>query len=128
MAAIFNGVGAHWGVSSTTCTAFGTFKLQSRDHKKKSETEMVKDADGVTVSKIFFDPSQEATFEYIPTSATATGSVTPTMPAIGDKLTVADTIYPISASNWLVDEVSTKSSNTSVMKVTVQLSQYPQIT
>lgn len=128
MANIYKGVGVHWGVGSTTCTQFGTCKIQSRDHQLKSESETIKDAEGVTVTKIYYDPTQEITFEYIPTAASG-GVVTPTMPDIGTFITMSnDTAYTAIASKvFLVDDVSTKSSNTGVMRVTVKATHYPQI-
>lgn len=128
MANIYKGIGIHWGVSSSGCTAFGTMKLQTRDHTLKSESETIKDADGVTVSKIYYDPTQECTFEYIPSGASG-GAVTPTLPACGDVITVTDSAYTqVASTAWLVDDVSTKSSNTGVMRVTVKCTRYPSIT
>ena len=128
MANIYKGVGVHWGVTSTGATAFGTMRLQTRDHTRKTESELVKDADGVTVSKVFYDPTAEATFEYVATAASG-GAAAPTLPACGDVITVTDAVYTqIAGTNWLCDEVSTKSSNTSAMRVTVKCTQYPAIT
>lgn len=128
MANIYKGVGCHWGVSSSGAVAFGTMKLQTRDHSLKREMESVRDATGVTVAKIYYDPTQEATFEYIPSAASG-GTVTPTLPAIGDIVTVTDSVYTqVAATNWLVEDVSTKSSNTGVMRVTVRMVNYPEIT
>lgn len=125
---IYKGVGCHWGVSSSTVSTV-TGKFQSRDHSKKSETDAIKDGDGVTVGKVYFDPTEEASFEYIPTSVTVNGDLTPTLPAIGDLLTVTDTKYTaIAATNWLVEDVSTKSSNSAAMRVSLKLTKYPQIT
>lgn len=128
MANIYKGVGVHWGVTSSGATAFGTMKLQTRDHTLKSDMDTIRDADGVTVAKIYYDPTQEASFEYIPTGASG-GAVTPTLPTIGDVVTVTDSTYTqIAATNWLVDDVSTRSSNTGVMRVTIRMTRYPQIT
>lgn len=128
MANIYKGVGCHWGVTSSTATAFGTMKLQTRDHTLKSESETIKDADGVTVSKVYYDPTQEATFEYVATAVSG-GVAAPTLPACGDIFTVVDSVYTqIASTAWLVDDVSTKSSNTSAMRVTVKCTRYPSIT
>ena len=128
MANIYKGVGVHWGVVSSGATAFGTMKLQTRDHTLRSEMETVRNADGVTEAKVYYDPTQEATFEYIPSGASG-GAITPTLPAIGDVVTVTDSVYTqVAATNWLVDDVSTRSSNTGVMRVTVRMSRYPSIT
>lgn len=127
MANIYRGVGVHWGVGTTTAiVAFGTFKLQTRDYSKKSEMETLKDSTGVTVAKIYYDPTEEATFEYIPSAASG-GVAAPTLPAIGDLITVVDTVSGVAGTTWLCDDVSTKSSNTSCMRVTVRMTKYPEI-
>lgn len=133
MANIYKGIGIHWGVGSTTYTLTNG-KLQTRDHTKKSEMETVKDADGVTVQKTFYDPSEEATLEVVITGSAGTGNVTPVLPACGDIVTLTDTTYlAISGSAtgtnvWMVDDVSTKSSNTSAMRATFKLTRYMGIT
>ena len=129
MANTYKGVGVHWGVNSTTVTAFGTCKIQSRDHSKKSQSETIKDSEGVTVSKIYYDPTEEISFEYVPTTATG-GTATPTLPDIGTFITMSnDTAYTAIANKvFIVDDVSTKSSNTSAMRVTIKATYYPQIT
>jgi hypothetical protein len=129
MANVYHGVGVHWGTSSTTSTTLGTLKLQSRDHEKKSEMEAVKDGDGITVGKIYYDQMDEATFEYIPTSSTVNGTLTPTLPAIGDLISISDTTYTaIAGATWICESVSTKSSNTSALRATVKLVKYQSIT
>jgi len=125
---IYKGVGCHWGVGSTTAVvAFGTFKLQTRDYTRKSEMETIRDYEGTTVSKIYYDPTEEATFEYVVTAASG-GVAAPTLPAIGDVITVVDTVSGVGGTSWLCDDVSTKSSNTSCMRVTVKMTKYPSIT
>lgn len=126
----FKGVKIHWGVSSTTTSAFGTLTLQSRDHSRNADTDIVQDATGFAVNKTFFNYSDTATFEYIPTAAApGAGNVTPTVPEAGDMVTVVDSVYTqIAGTNWIVDSASTRSSNTSAMRVTVNLTRYPLIT
>ena len=133
MANVYKGVGCHWGVASTTYSMTNG-KLQSRDHSKKAATETIKDSDGVTISKIIFDPNEEATFEAVITGSAGTGTVVPVLPAIGDAVVVTDTVnFQISgsasgANTWLVDDVSTKSSNSSAMRVTIKLSRFTNLT
>jgi hypothetical protein len=128
MANVYTGVGIHWGVGSSGITSFGTFKLQTTDHTKKSKVEEITDGDGNTVGKVYYDLMEEGTFEYIPTGVSS-GSITPTLPNVGDKFTVTDTVYTqLAATNWLVDEVNIKRSNTSAMKVSVKCSKYAAIT
>lgn len=133
MANIYKGVGCHWGVGSTTYTLTNG-KLQTRDHGKKSEKESIKDADGVTVNVTYYDPNEEATFEVVTTGSAGTGNVIPVIPACGDVVTFTDAVYTaISGSAtgtnvWLVDDVSTKGSNTAALRVTVKCIRYTGIT
>ena len=128
MANIYKNVGVHWGTSSTT-TSIVSGQLQTRDHTKKADMEEIKNGDGNVVGKVYYNQTDDATFEWIPTSATVNGTLTVTLPAIGDKITVSDSIYAdIAKTNWLVEEVSTKSSNTSCLKATAKLTAYPNIT
>jgi len=129
---IYKGVGINFGVSSSVCAQFGTFTLQSRDIGFTSETELIKNSDGNTIAKVYFDQKREGTFEYIPLGASG-GANAPTLPAIGDVATVTDSVTPAVAwfatgSNWLVDDVQVKSSNTSATRVTVKMTSYPLIT
>jgi len=130
MSMIYKGVGVTWGTSSTTfSTGMGTFYLQSRDHSKKAENKSIKDGNGETRGKVFFDQTEEASFEYIPiSSGTVNGSLVPTIPAIGDLFTVSDSIYTAIAGVYLVEDISTKSSNNGALKATVKLMKYPYIT
>lgn len=126
MANIYKGVGCHWAVNSTTYTLTNG-KLQTRDHGRKSEMETIKDESGVTISKIYYDPNEEATFEAVITGSAGSGVAVPVLPAIGDAVALTDSVYTqISGSasggmTWLVEDVSTKSSNTSCMRITFRL-------
>ncbi len=129
MANIYKGVGIHWGVGSTTHELHNG-KLQTRDHTLKSEMETVRDAEGVTVNKTYYDPNQEATLEFVTTGSAGVGNAKPELPAIGDVVSLSDDVYTqiagtvTGANVWMVDEVSTKSSNTSAMRVTIRITRY----
>ena len=123
---IYKGVGCHWGVGSTTYTLTNG-RLQSRDHSRRSEMETIKDAEGVTIGKYFYDQNESATFEAVITGSAGSGVAVPILPAVGDAVTLTDTNYiAISGSTtglnvWLVQDVATKSSNTSAMRITFEL-------
>jgi hypothetical protein len=102
--------------------------FQTRDHTYLSEKEVIRNGTGESVAKIYYDPTQEATFTYVATGASG-GAVSVTVPTIGDFATVTDNGYTaIAATTWLVDEVSTAGSNTGAVRVTVKLTKYPSIT
>ncbi len=129
--ATIRGLGFCWGVGVTTSTAFGTCKVQSYDVEQKGEESTIKDNTGTTVAWYGFDAMREATFEYVPTSASQTSSGSVTTPAFGDLITVTTTgggdSVP-SGSNWIVKSVSNKAGNTDFVKVSVKTTAYPSIT
>lgn len=133
MANIYKGIGCHWGVGSTTYSLTNG-KLQTRDHTRTDEKEIVKDEDGVSVGKIYYDPNETATLEVVITGSAGVGTVSPTLPAIGDAVTLTDTVYTqVSGSAtgtnvWLVTDVASRSSNTSAMRVTISLLRYGGLT
>jgi len=132
MANIFLGVGVNFGVSSTgmSGSGIGTFKLQSNDHTKKAKTDDVMDGDGETVQRTVYDPSEEATFEYVISATTTAGAVTATtQAAVGTLVTVTDANdASIAATNWIVTDSTKKRSNTKAALVTLKLERFAGIT
>jgi hypothetical protein len=127
MANIYKGVGVNFGINSSITSATGSF--QTSDHGYRSEVELVKNGTGNTVAKIYFDQSEEATYTYIATGATGSGSVSIAVPTIGQMVTIADSTYSaIDGTSWLVDNVDVARVNNSSAKVTLKLSKYPNIT
>lgn len=128
---IYHGVKVHWGVGSSTAIGVsGTFVLQGRDHGMTADAEVIQDATGFAVNKTYYNHNESATFDYVPTDTyDGAGNLTPSIPTVGALVTVTDTVYTtIAGTNWLIDSISTKSSNTSAMRVTLTLSRYGLIT
>lgn len=124
---VHKGVGVHWGVSSTGCTGFGTFALQSRDLSKRADSEVIQDATGFATNKTFFNHTDSATLEVVFTGSSG-GNLTPTIAEIGDTLTITDSVFTqIAGTTWIVEDVSVRSSNTTAMRATVNLTKYPKI-
>ncbi len=124
----YRGVGCHWGTSSTTSTTI-TGQVQTRDHDKQAEMEPIKNGDGTTVGKVYYDHNEKCTFNWIPTQATLTGTMNPSLPAIGDLVTLTDAVYTaVAGTNWIVEKVSTKSANNGAMKIDMELAKFPSIT
>ena len=124
--ATFHGVGVNFGISSSLAAVTGLF--QTRDHAYKSSNELLMDGTGNYAEKTYYGFVQEATFDYV-AAGSATGSAAVTLPTVGNLLTVTDTQYAqIASTYWLVDDVSTKVSNTTAVRVSCKLSLYPNIT
>lgn len=125
----FHGVKVHWACSSTGVSGVGTFAMQSRDHNKASDSEIVQDGTGFAVNKTYYNFSESATIEVIQTASGPGGNLVPTLPEPSDILTLSDTIYTaIAGTSWLVESVGTRSSNTSAQRTTLNLTRYPLIT
>lgn len=123
--AIFHGVGINFGVGSTVIGVNGAF--QTRDHSIIAESELIKDGGETTVSKVYWDMQEHATFTYVAFQPGywPFGNATVSMPDIASFVTVYDTTYAQIVGSWLVDEITVTSSNTTATKVTLHLSRYP---
>lgn len=126
---VYKGVGVHWGTDSTgVTTALGTFKLQSRNFDRMAEKESIKDGKGRTVTAIYYDESEEASLEVIPTGTYGDDDLSPTLPAIGDMVTVTDSKFTqIAGTTWIVESVSSATSNTGAMRVTCKLKKHADV-
>lgn len=122
----YRGVGVNFGVSSSLAAVTGAF--QTRDHGYRADNELIRNGSGDAVEKTFYNANEEASFEYVATGASG-GAVTVTVPAVGDLMTITDPTYTaIAATNWIVDSVDVKGSNTTATRVTVKLNKYGAIT
>jgi hypothetical protein len=131
MANTFLGVGVNFGVAGTTAitgTGIGTFKLQTQNHRKSAEKEVIKDGDGIDVQATIYNPTEEAEFEYVPSGSTGAAAITASViPAIGALVTVANASQytPIAATTWFVwDDPEIRFSNTGACRVTLRLKRW----
>ncbi len=123
----YHGVGVNFGINTGVSTVTGLF--QTRDQSFVSEAETIKNGIGDTYEKTFYDLHQTATFEFVATGAGPSGTVPVIIPSVGDIITVTDTIYTqIAGTNWMVDGIDSKGSNTAAVRVTLKLTEYPNIT
>jgi hypothetical protein len=127
---IFLGVGVNFGVAGDAVTGvgIGTFKLQTQKHSKSREKDVVKDADGTDVQATLYNPTEEASFEYVVSGATTNDAVgTQTkIPEIGTKITVTSTKYAeLAGTAWFVwNDPELSRSNTGDAKVTLHLKRW----
>jgi hypothetical protein len=129
---IFHGIGINWGISTQIQYAVGLF--QTREYNVVANSETITDAGNTSVSKLFWDFREEATFTYVAAGSNSypgfnnnTGNIAPSYPGIAQFVNLTDSNYPNIVGKWIVDAVSTNSSNLSCMRVTLKLSRYPQI-
>jgi hypothetical protein len=121
---IIHGLSVNFGIGSILIGVNGAF--QSRDHGIRIESEVVKDGGETTVSKVYWDQMEEATFTYVAVNVVNNYSnAAVTFPSVGYWCSISDYQYPAISGDWLVDDVQINSSNTTAARVTVKLSRYP---
>jgi len=127
MSNVYAGVGISFGTSGTTINTISGY-FQSIDHEYKSDMDEVRDGGGNIQEVTFYNQVEEAQFEYV-TTASSGGANSPSLPAIGAKLTVADTTTDtnIAGTSWYVTNVNKKRSNTQALRVTLKLTKWPNI-
>lgn len=130
-----NGVAINFagGVKGTTftITGVGTLILQDMDHAKEADKEDILDEDSELAARTWFNRREKATFNYIVKGSDLAGAKTQsTIPALGAIGTVANTTTyaAVAGTNWEVIGVSTKGSNTTALRVSLQLEKNAGIT
>jgi len=132
-----HGVSISFGIGTTIWGVNGMF--QSREHHYIANSEEITDGGDTTISKIYWNYREEASFVYVayqPAHNYYDAAVQ--VPQIGSFVSVSDSIYPAVSSDggynyainsargqWLVDDVSVSNSNTTAVRVSVKLSRYP---
>lgn len=123
----YHGVGVNFGIASGVTNVTGLF--QTNDHGLTSDNEIIRDGTGAEVEKTFYAFKMTGTFEYVATGAGPSGTVTVTYPAVGQMVSVTDSLYPaVAGTIWLVDSVDVKRSNVAAVRVTLKMTLYPSIT
>ena len=120
--ATIHGLGVNFGIGSDMQYVVGAW--QSREHTMSAKSEEVTDGGETTVGKVYWNYYDSATFTYVVTSATQTQYAAVYMPTVGQSCTITDGQYPNIVGKWLVDEISSNSSNTTAMRITVKLIRY----
>lgn len=127
---IYHNIACTWGTTSTSLTGYTASLMQTSGHELQGDKEMMRNGDGTEVASAGYNPNETATFEFIfNAGGAATGSASFTPPAFHQLITVTDTIdTSIAGTNWIVDKVSKKRSNTTALRFTVDCWRNPAIT
>lgn len=94
--------------------------LQNLEVRQTREKAMVRDTSGRTVGKVYFDPSEEISLEFFPSSASGLGAA-----SVGVALTLAN--YTPTSGAIYPDEVTTTRSNSEYRKQTIKATVHPSI-
>jgi hypothetical protein len=118
------------GIAASQLT--GKIILQSADLSKAADVEEIRDADGDVVNRTFYNQSQEASLEFIPTGgsmATARTNGALLEPGAIVNITACADIPELVATNWIVDTGGRISgSNTGAKRVTLPLKRHAGVT
>lgn len=127
----FQGVSLAWGLGGTDYTIASVAALfQSADTDIKYDELEIRNQRGSVVTWVGYNPSDSATLEYVITgSGSGSGSATISHPTQGAKISIgAATDDPISGSNWIVQGVTVRRTNTDAAKVSLKVIRYQLIT
>ena len=132
-----HGVSVNFGIGTTIYGVNGMF--QAREHHYLANNEPITDGGDTTVSKVYWNYHEEASFTYVAVQPIVNRmDATVQVPQIGSYIQVTDFNYPGDSTDggynyainsirgsWLVDSVEVSNSNTTAIRVTVKLSRYP---
>ncbi len=119
--ALYHGVAINFGVSSSLSGLTGV--MQTIDHNVNTSNEEIRNGSGEFVQKTLYGIYEEATFEVVAGGgAGPAGNAAVVFPDPGVIGTVIDTQYTeIAGTNWILDSVSVKGSNTTAKRITCKL-------
>lgn len=95
-------------------------QIQDLEIVRNREKVTVRDNDGDTVAASFFDPTEEITFNFVPTGNTGIAAASPGVIA-------ALLNYTPASGAIIVESVTINSSNTDYKKMSVKAINYPSI-
>lgn len=135
--ATFHGTSINFGIGSTIVGINGLF--QAREHHYAANSEVILDGGNSTVSKVYWDFREDASFTYVAAQpTTGFGNALVNVPQLGSFITVVDYVYPAVSTDggyqyainayrgqWLVDDITISNSNSTAIRVTLKLSRYP---
>lgn len=129
----YHGINLNWGLGLTTVVITGATGLyQSVDTELSTELQVARDQRGNVQGNVWFNPNDTATVEYVVTDAGSppSGSAAYTYPTQGGMISVtAGTASdPFTGSNWQVESVTFKESNTDAAKISLKLHRWPGVT
>lgn len=123
----YQGINISWGLGATDYTISGVGALfQTSDTELKYDELELRDQRGNVQAWVGYNPVDSGTVEYVVTaSGAAAGTAAMTYPTQGTKIQIgASADEPISGSNWIVQTVTVRKSNTDAAKVTLKVIRY----
>ena len=122
------GVSINWGLGPTAMTILSVGMLvQTNDDELSYDKWEGRDQRGGVVAVAFYNPHDTATVEWISTTSGSydSGDASITYPTQGSMITIgAESSDPVSGSNWLVDSIMVRKSNTDACKIQLKITRY----
>lgn len=126
-AQVYQGVNLSWGIGETDYSISGVTGLfQTSDTEMKYDELEVRDQRGNVVAWVGYNPNDSCTLEYIvKDTGSLSGNAATTYPTQGAKVLVGTSANdPISGSNWIIQSVAIRRTNTDAAKVTLKAVRY----
>lgn len=121
------GVGINLGISSSI-PGFPAM-WQSKDRESHSDREDIRDGSGNVVGIAFYNASSKLVMEGVLTGSGGVFNAPPPSVVIGSLVSVTDPgDATATGSNYIITDYSSKSGNTSAMRLNVTLEAYPGVT
>lgn len=126
-----NGIGVHWGCSSTGISGYGNLVITSAGLTLEADTATAIDGAGYVVTDVTYNQRESATLEVWFSGSADTLNVTiasGSVPEPGDSITIADATATIYAgSNWIAGSTSITRVNNDLAKASTALRRYAKI-
>lgn len=124
---ITRGKGTLFSLNGQSFNFTGSLSYQDSEYTKKSDIEEIRDSNGEEVTWNFYNVKFDGTFTGVLTGTS--GSVSITSYAPGSLFTFTDTNDTMgAATNWVLEEVSPKRSNTTSARIQFKLRRSDNIT
>jgi hypothetical protein len=102
---------------------------QSSDVELKYDEQEIRNQRGSVVTWVGYNPTDSVTCEYVITGSGTHGTASISYPTQGAKIGIsAGSDDPISGSNWIVQSVTLRKTNTDAAKVSLKCIRYKNIT
>lgn len=132
MAETVKGVGIVWGVNGITCTAGivsanNAAQIQSFNFDRTSDTAQIRNGDGETVGKVFYDGKKVLSLTVIPSAATLSAAATSAdswTPAPGTRVVMADADGAILEGAYNLLSAKLRGTNTEARMADIELESF----
>ena len=123
-----NGVGVHWGVSSTSITGYGILSITGTSQGLDGDTATATNGNGFVVTEVTYNHRETATLDVWFSGSASSTNITiasASVPQPGDLVTIVDSVDTgLAGTNWIAGSMNINRSATDLAKASVSLRRY----